>query len=116
MRIPALPRCLVTLALLLGTAAMGEEPTRPKSVAPAAKPAAPAKPATAKAAPAKGKLKPVDINHATKEEIGFMLGVDLGLATRIVANRPYRTKADLVVKKVLSMEQYQALRKRVIAG
>ena len=107
MRIPALHSSLTTLALLLGTAAMAEEPAaRPKAAAPAAKPAA----------TAKGKLKPVDINHATKEEIGFMLGVDLGVASRIVANRPYRTKADLVVKKVLSMEQFQALRKRVIAG
>lgn len=110
MRIPTLPSYLATLTLLLSTAAMGEEPTRPKPVAPAAKPA------PAKATPTKGKLKPVDINHATKEEIGFMLGVDLGLASRIVANRPYRTKADLVVKKVLTMEQFQALRKRVIAG
>ncbi len=112
MRIPVLHSFLATLALLLGTAAMAEEPAaRPKAAAPAAKPATPSK-----ATPAKGKLKPVDINHATKEEIGFMLGVDLGLASRIVANRPYRTKADLVVKKVLSMEQFQALRKRVIAG
>ena len=112
MRIPALHSSLTTLALLLGTAAMAEEPAaRPKPAAPAAKPAAPSK-----ATPAKGKLKPVDINHATKEQISFMLGVDVGLASRIVANRPYRTKADLVVKKVLSMEQFQALRKRVIAG
>ena len=112
MRIPTLHSHLATLAFLLATAAMAEDPAaRPKAAAPAAKPAAPAK-----AVPAKGKLKPVDINHATKEEIGFMLGVDLGLASRIVANRPYRTKADLVVKKVLSTEQFQALRKRVIAG
>ena len=111
MRIPTLHSSLATLALLFGTALAAEEPAPPKAAVPAVKPSAPAK-----AAPSKGKLKPVDINHATKEEISFMLGVDQGLASRIVANRPYRTKADLVIKKVLSMEQFQALRKRVIAG
>lgn len=76
---------------------------------------APQKPAEAWMAPrTRGKLKPVDINKATLEEIGFMLGIDRDLAAKIVAGRPYLTKTRLYTKKVLTKEQYLALKDRVV--
>lgn len=108
------------LALALGSSLTAQAPVDPK---PAAKPApskAPASSAKAKTSTVeprtKGKLKPVDINHAHPNEIAFMLGIDAALAAKVVANRPYKTKADLVVKKVFTQELFEKLRKQVIAG
>jgi DNA uptake protein ComE-like DNA-binding protein len=81
---------------------------------PAAKPApGPA----AKAAPArtKGKLKPVDINSATKNEIAFMLAIPEDLAAKIVAGRPYPTKARLLTNKIVTAEVYAAIKDKVVA-
>lgn len=77
-------------------------------------------PATARKTPAapartKGKLKPVDINSATKEEISFMLGIDVSLAAKIVAGRPYPTKARLLTKNIVTAEVYASIKDRVIA-
>jgi len=110
---PFLPPTLGFVSLLLGTAlSLGaQEPAPPKPASAREAKVLPAVPP----ARSKGKLKPVDINHATKEELSFMLGIEVALAARIVANRPYKTKADLVVKKVFTMDQYQALRNQVAA-
>ena len=78
---------------------------------------APAGKAPAKAAPArtKGKLKPVDINSATKNEIAFMLAIPEDLAAKIVAGRPYPTKARLLTNKIVTPEIYAAIKDKVIA-
>jgi len=99
------------LALILGSSLAAQAPAEPKPAAKAGK----AK-TTAPEPRTKGKLKPVDINHAHPNEIAFMLGIDAALAAKVVANRPYKTKADLVVKKVFTQELFEKLRKQVIAG
>ena len=78
---------------------------------------APASPGMTRTAPVrtKGKLKPVDINSAPKEEISFMLGIDVALAAKIVAGRPYPTKARLLTNKIVSAEVYAAIKDKVIA-
>lgn len=108
-------RCLSSflgvLTLALGTALSlsAEEASKPKAKSPVA--------ATAKPAPSrtKGKLKPVDINSATKEEISFMLGIDVSLAGKIVAGRPYPTKARLLTKNIVTADVYASIKDRVIA-
>jgi DNA uptake protein ComE-like DNA-binding protein len=65
-----------------------------------------------KAAPL-GKL--VDINHATKDELNTLPGIQDPQADRIIAGRPYLTKARLVTRKVLSPELYEAIKKRIVA-
>lgn len=107
---PALGIAIMVLGCTLTLVA--QSPAPPKATP---TPTGKAKPAVVEGR-TKGKLKPVDINHATKNELSFMLGIDEALAAKIVANRPYKTKADLVVKKVFSMELYQKLRKKVMAG
>lgn len=64
----------------------------------------------------KGKLKPVDINSATKEELSFMLGIDVGLAAKIVAGRPYPTKARLVTNNIVSQATYETIKGRIVAN
>lgn len=120
-RFPRPTAALFALVLGPSLALSAQTQAEPK---PATKPAAPSKAqapaAKSKATPVeprtKGKLKPVDINHASKNELSFMLGIDEALAAKIVANRPYKSKADLVVKQVFTMELFQKLRKQVIAG
>ena len=63
----------------------------------------------------RGKLKPVDINSATKEEISFMLKIDVATAAKIVAGRPYLSKAKLVTKNILPKETYFAIKDRIVA-
>jgi competence protein ComEA len=82
--------------------------------------AAQAKPAMKGQAPlasprAKGKLKPVDINSATKNELGFMLGIPEDLAAKIVAGRPYGSKAHLLTRNIVSAEVYAKIKDKVVA-
>ncbi|MCM2250347.1 MAG: hypothetical protein NDI58_07300 [Geothrix sp.] len=101
-------KTLLSAALLLTagfTLAAQDKPAAKTAPAPAAK--APAKP--------KGKLKPVDINSATKNEIAFMLAIPEDLAAKIVAGRPYPTKARLLTNKIVTPEVYAAIKDKVVA-
>ena len=57
----------------------------------------------------------VDINSAKREELKKLQGVDDAMADRIIAGRPYQTKAELVTKSGVPMGVYQQNRKQVIA-
>jgi DNA uptake protein ComE-like DNA-binding protein len=70
-------------------------------------PAAPAR--------AKNKLKPVDINSAPKNEMAFMLGIPEDLAAKIIAGRPYRSKAHLFTRNIVSMDVYAKIKDKVVA-
>ena len=112
MQIRSLLPTLVHLLLVLSASQVmaGEQPSQSKTKAsPAAKPVP-----IAPMERTKGKLKPVGLNSATKNELQFMLKIDEALATKIIAGRPYRSKADLVSRGVMSMETYQALKAKVI--
>ncbi len=66
-------------------------------------------------ADAEAKAKAVDINHATKDELRKLPGITDAYAAAIIAKRPYKVKADLVVKNVIPFALYQSLRKKVAA-
>jgi DNA uptake protein ComE-like DNA-binding protein len=57
----------------------------------------------------------VDINHATLDELLKVPGLTRGWAERVVRFRPYRTKADLLEKGILSDEVYDRIKDYVIA-
>jgi len=57
----------------------------------------------------------IDINHATVEELLKVPGMTRPWADRVVRFRPYRTKADLLEKGVLSGEVYERIKDYVIA-
>ncbi len=109
-RFPRLTLGALLLVFSANPLVAGEEPAQPKA------PAAPS--SKGKATPSttrrKGKLKPVDLNNATTEALSFMLGIDLALAKKIVAARPYRSKADLVTRGVLSQATYNTLKDKVM--
>ncbi|NRF71076.1 helix-hairpin-helix domain-containing protein [Aquincola sp. S2] len=57
----------------------------------------------------------VDINSAGRAELKTLPGIGDAEAERIVAHRPYLTKADLVLTKALPAGVYLQIKGRVIA-
>ena len=70
-------------------------------------------PKKSKAAPPK--VEPVDINSATKEELKKLPGIGDAEAARIIAGRPYLSKAHLQTHNVVSPGVYLALSPLVVA-
>lgn len=64
---------------------------------------------------AKADMRPIDINSASKPLLKTLPGVDDATADRIVAARPYPSKAKLVAAQVMSDAQFQSLKHRVVA-
>ncbi|MBI5259888.1 MAG: helix-hairpin-helix domain-containing protein [Burkholderiales bacterium] len=59
--------------------------------------------------------KLVDINSASVQQLSTLPGIGKADAERIVAGRPYLTKADLVTAKVLPAGVYLSIKNRIIA-
>lgn len=66
-------------------------------------------------AAAAGKVNLVDINSAGKAELKTLPGISDAEAGKIVAGRPYLTKADLVTENILPREVYEEIKQLVIA-
>lgn len=60
-------------------------------------------------------IKLVDINGATREQLKKLPGIGEAEADKIIAGRPYATKAHLVTQNIVSIGIYENLRKRIIA-
>lgn len=109
------PAALALLLLLSAGLSHTAESTGPtagatKTIGNADKTGKSAKPATA---PAKVKL--VDINSAGKADLKTLPGIGDAEANRIIAGRPYLSKAKLTTENILSRELYEGLKSRVIA-
>jgi competence protein ComEA len=59
--------------------------------------------------------KLVDINHANKAGLKQLPGIGDTEADKIVAGRPYLSKADLVTRNILPRGTYEGLKKLIIA-
>jgi competence protein ComEA len=81
----------------------------------AAKASAPAGHASAPAKKASAPIKLVDINAASRKELKTLPGIGDAEADRIIAGRPYLSKAELVAKNVLLMGPYLSVKDRVVA-
>lgn len=90
------------------------------ALAPAAGVATPASAAHQRVAPKQApKAAPaqrlVDINSASRQQLKTLPGIGDAEAERIVAGRPYLSKADLVATKALPAGSYQSIRHSIIA-
>lgn len=87
----------------------------PAPVAPAPKgPSVPSPgTATASAPPAS---TPVNINTASANDMVLFLGLSKEVAERVIANRPYRIKGEMVAKNVVPKTTFDAIKDRITVG
>jgi DNA uptake protein ComE-like DNA-binding protein len=55
----------------------------------------------------------ININEASQQEIMQVLGLDADLAERIVEQRPYPSKIDLLGRMVIPGEIYNSIKNRI---
>ena len=108
-------KTITAIATLTLTAALGfaAEPAKAKTDAKTPAKTEAAKPADPKA-PA-GKQELVDINSASDAELKTLPGIGDALIAKIVVNRPYANKTQLVSRKVLPESVYEKIKDRIVA-
>ena len=74
-----------------------------------------AKPTAAQSSKAVAKKTLVDLNSATKEQLATLPGVGDAYSQKIIDNRPYKAKTDLLKKQVLPKATYKKIAALVIA-
>lgn len=67
---------------------------------------------TTRADHASGKI---DINSATKTELEALPGIGAATSQKIIANRPYRAKSDLVKDKIVTPKEYAKIKNSIVA-
>lgn len=67
--------------------------------------------ASGKTAPA-GKM---DINSASKDDLEKLPGIGPATSQKIIDGRPYKTKRDLLTKKIVSQSEYDKISNNIIA-
>lgn len=59
--------------------------------------------------------KPIDINSASKAQLLSIPGIGEAEAAKIIAGRPFLSKADLVTQRIVPEGIYVSLKKRLMA-
>lgn len=103
------------LAVMAGAAAATTVAAARERAAGAAAPTTPGAAATRAAATRAAADQPIDINSASRTRLKTLPGIGDAEADRIVAQRPYLSKADLVSRDVLPAGVYQAIRHKIVA-
>lgn len=116
-------RTLSVLTLLVATSALvasmafaqGSPAATPATPAAPAKTTAPAAAKSEKKSMAKTSAALVDINSASKEDLMKLAGIGDATADKIIAGRPYTSKAQLESKGIVTKAQYAKIRAHVTA-
>lgn len=106
---------LVTLTLLFALTVLSP----PLAEAQSTKAQPPAKPdqkaAPAPAAQPAAKTEPLDINSASVDELKTLPDIGDAYSKKIVENRPYKRKDELVQKKVVPQATYDKIKSQIVA-
>ena len=70
---------------------------------------------TAKSKTATPAGEKLDINSATKEQLQALPGIGDAYSQKIIDNRPYHSKRDLVTKKIIPQATYDKIQGQIIA-
>lgn len=113
---PTLMAIALTAAVSVSVMATTVTPPERAASAPASPHLMPGQMPTAeKKTPPAASAKLVDINSANRKELMTLPGIGAAEATRIIANRPYLTKTELVTKGVLPTGPFLSLKYQVVA-
>jgi competence protein ComEA len=99
-------RLMLALALTVSLASSAFSQATSTASKPAPKTPAATTPATG---------EKLDINTATKDQLEALPGIGSTYSQKIIDNRPYKTKTDLVNKKVVPQATYNKIKDQIIA-
>jgi competence protein ComEA len=111
---------LLTLLIAMAFAVVAAAPvqcayaTTTTKEAPKADTKAPSKSSNTKDSGAK-KKPPLDINSASPDELQSLKGVGEAYSKKIVENRPYKRKDELVKRNIIPQPTYDAIKDQIIA-
>ena len=105
-----MPSRFFLLVLAVGAAMSGVSPSHAASDKPAA-----SVPTAGQAPASPAPAKRIDINSASRAQLKTLPGIGDAEADRIIAARPYPSKAKLGADKVLSDQTYFAIKDRIVA-
>jgi competence protein ComEA len=114
------------LGALVALGSLMAAPVLAQTTAPGASTPSPAKPPMTSAVPATNAAKPapgttastsalIDINTAPKDQLDKLPQIGTARADAIIKARPYKAKNELVDRKIIPQNAYDAIKDRIIA-